>query len=261
MAWNEKIGGPDCVRQPHAVLDARSRRLKAMKIERLLALSDWRGRDVLRVLEIGVGGGGIASYFGAHPSGRYQVVGIDTVDQRVVREGYVFRSVESVDLPFPADSFDVIISNHVIEHVGGDVEQRRHLAEIYRVLRRKGRAYLALPNRWMFIEPHFRLPFLSWLPRSWADHYVRLARRGSNYDCRPLTGPATEAMLTSSGFDFVQHHRDALDVMLELEGSHVFAARVLRGLVGARVSHAARHAYPTLIYTLEKGRSVEPVRP
>jgi len=37
------------------------------------------------------------------------------------------------------------------------------------------------PNRWAVMERHYGLPFLSWLPRRWADRYVRLAGRAREY--------------------------------------------------------------------------------
>ena len=36
----------------------------------------------------------------------------------------------------------------------------KHLREIRRVLRRDGLAYLAVPNRWALVEPHYRLALL-----------------------------------------------------------------------------------------------------
>ena len=45
-------------RQPHAMLDLPSRRLKGLKIERLLRLAECR--QSIRMLEIGAGSGGIA---------------------------------------------------------------------------------------------------------------------------------------------------------------------------------------------------------
>jgi predicted SAM-dependent methyltransferase len=46
------------------------------------------------------------------------------------------------DLPFPDDSFDVILCSHVLEHV---VEDRKAMRELYRVLRRGGWALVLVP--------------------------------------------------------------------------------------------------------------------
>jgi SAM-dependent methyltransferase len=50
--------------------------------------------------------------------------------------------VDLLDMPYPAGSFDVVICNHVLEHVPDD---RLALSEIHRVLRPHGRAILTSP--------------------------------------------------------------------------------------------------------------------
>lgn len=66
------------------------------------------------------------------------------------------------DLPFPDDSFDYVVSNAVIEHVGGPDGARRMISESERVARV---GYLhTTPNRWFPIEPHVMVPLLHWLP-------------------------------------------------------------------------------------------------
>ena len=45
-------------------------------------------------------------------------------------------------LPFPDESFDLIICNHVLEHVGDD---RRAMREVWRALKPSGRAILQVP--------------------------------------------------------------------------------------------------------------------
>ena len=146
-------------REPHAVLDLPSHCLKAMKIQRLLDLSVQS--QPMKFLEVGTGSGGIAHYFATHPTLQCQVFAVDVIDQRLLRDGYAFHQVEGISLPFDDGQFDVVITNHVLEHVGSLDDQRHHLYEIYRVMKPRGVGYLAVPNRWMLVEPHYRLPFLS----------------------------------------------------------------------------------------------------
>jgi SAM-dependent methyltransferase len=54
-------------------------------------------------------------------------------------------------LPYPAASFDVIVSNEVIEHVDDDAAA---VAEMVRALRPGGRLLLFCPNRWYPVEQH-----------------------------------------------------------------------------------------------------------
>lgn len=238
-------------RKGHAVLDLPSRDLKAAKIASLLDVRP--GGAPRRMLEIGCGSGGISRYFGtAGPMG-WDVTAVDVEDVRLAREGYAFRLVEDVRLPFPDGGFDVVLSNHVIEHVGDDRAQALHLQEVRRVLRPDGVAYLAVPSRWMLVEPHYRLPFLSWLPQRMADAYVRMARRGTHYDCRPLGTRALERKLRAAGFEFRQRHGDALRLTYALERPRALVYRVLLRRMPEPVYAALRRAFPTLIYTLRVG--------
>ena len=54
-------------------------------------------------------------------------------------------------LPFPENSFDLILSNEVIEHVQDD---RQAVREMVRVLKKGGRLVLFCPNRWYPFETH-----------------------------------------------------------------------------------------------------------
>jgi phosphatidyl-myo-inositol dimannoside synthase len=242
--------GNECLRSGHASLDLVSRDAKARKIERLLGLQP-RSRPI-RLLEVGTGAGGIAHYFGTHESLRCEVDAVDVQDHRQVRDGYRFTAVGDVRLPFGDRTFDVVISNHVIEHVGGADAQRLHLQELRRVLDTGGLAYLAVPNRWQLVEPHFQLAFLSWLPPSWRSRYVRLRGRGREYDCRPLTTSELERQLRTAGFDFVQEHARALRLTFEIERPRAFVYTHIFRRIPDGVFARLRAVFPTLIYLLRR---------
>ena len=234
-------------RQPHVALDLPSRRWKALKIERLLDL-DSRNHP-LSLLEIGTGAGGIANYFGTHPSGRFTVDAVDVVDNRLVTEGYAYTQVTNTQLPFPDRSFDVVLTNHVIEHVGDAAAQLAHLTEIRRVLKADGVCYLAVPNRWMLVEPHYQLIFLSWLPPTWRSPYLRASGKGSEYDCRPLQPGQLERMLASCSFRFRNICVDALRATFEIERSGTRSAALLAKLPDGFLQPMSG-LIPTLIYRI-----------
>lgn len=81
-------------------------------------------------------------------------------------------------LPFPDNSFDIVTNIEVIEHVE---KPKLMLKEIRRVLKPDGILHITTANKWWPIEPHFKLPFLSFLPTNLADKYVRLAGLGLSY--------------------------------------------------------------------------------
>ena len=242
-------------RQPHAVLDLSSRAKKAIKIERLLGLTPAPGPRKLP--EIGTGSGGIAHYFAHHPALNFQVTAVDVVDQRLVHDGYVFKLVRDTHLPFPDGHFDIVISNHVIEHVGDPEAQRNHLHEMRRVLRPGGIAYLAVPNRWMVIEPHYRLAFLSWLPRRWRTPYLRLTGRGDHYDCEPPTKRQLEAMLAAAAFRYRFLSSKAVAVMGAVEGRDEWLFR-LATAVPESFLDLLGYWNPTLIYSLQRLKPTKP---
>lgn len=237
-------------KNPHAVLDLNSRKLKAQKIEKLLDIP--RSETIYKILEIGTGSGGIAYYFANHPKLKIEIDSVDVIDCRVVKGGYVFHLIEGCILPFSDESYDIVISNHVIEHVGEKVEQLVHVSEINRVLRVNGRAYLALPNKWMLIEPHYRLPFLSWIPIKWADIYIKLAGKGNYYDCRPLTLKEIEGILSAHSWSFENLSAQALKLTLSLERPNLIFTRII-SLIPTAIIRLLNSINPTLIYKISKG--------
>lgn len=81
-------------------------------------------------------------------------------------------------LPFSDNSFDIVTFIEVIEHVNNpDLV----LEEIERVLKPDGILHISTANKWWPIEPHFKLPFLSYLPKKVADWYVSICKRGDSY--------------------------------------------------------------------------------
>jgi len=102
-----------------------------------------------------------------------------------------FACADGEQLPFPDNSLDVVVFNHIYEHV---VDPDAIMAEIRRVLTPTGVVYLGLGNRFGVIEPHYRLPFLSWLPQSLADRYIKAAGKADQYYEHYRTLPGLQKM-------------------------------------------------------------------
>ncbi|HQV83497.1 MAG TPA: class I SAM-dependent methyltransferase [Ornithinibacter sp.] len=164
------------------MLDEQARRQKAAKLIAVVrhALGVQR-LDGLRALDVGCSAGFIADELalaGATTTG----VDIDEPGLAKARarfgERVDFRVARGEALPFDDDTMDIVVLNHIYEHV---VDPEAVVADIHRVLRPGGVLYLGIGHRWQVIEPHHRLPFLSWLPRGAADRYMRLTGKGEHY--------------------------------------------------------------------------------
>ena len=236
-------------RQPHAITDLASRRFKALKIERLLGLD--RLSCPIQLLEIGTGSGGIAHYFATHPTLQYTVTAVDVCDNRRVHDGYEYQPVQGVKLPFDDGRFDVVISNHVIEHVGDAAAQLEHLREIRRVLKPAGTGYLAVPNRWMLTEPHYQLKFLSWWPHRWRTPYLRLWRKGEFYDCEPLEMRQLERMLAAAGLAGCNLCVEGWRATFDIERPGRVGTRLLAKVPDALL-RCLNPIIPTLIYRIKR---------
>lgn len=165
-----------------AMLDEQKRRQKAAKI--LAVVRHALGREDLAgltALDVGCSAGFIADELALAGA---STIGVDIDEPGLERarerfgERVDFRLARGEDLPLEDASVDIAVLNHIYEHV---VDPEAVIADIRRVLRPGGMLYLGLGNRLGVVEPHYRLPFLSWLPQRGADRYLRLTGKGEHY--------------------------------------------------------------------------------
>jgi SAM-dependent methyltransferase len=185
----EAAGYPSPPERLARLADVRRGVRKGRKIRRVLEAelgpAPW---PKLRGLDLGCGPGVITAYLARFAAG---FVGLDVdgaaleaARKRFHRPHLEFVRHESAKLPFDDGAFDLIIVNHVYEHVH-NVETL--FAEIRRLLKPDGAAYLAAAGKYQILEPHYHLPFLSWLPRRAANAYLRASGRAEEYDAKLLS--------------------------------------------------------------------------
>lgn len=225
----------------YADSDARHRYRKARKVEHLLG-----GVEGANLLDLGSGSGLLAEYF----TTRGARVHCADRDAPPAGLGLPFTRIEGDTLPFADGQFDIVVFNHVIEHVGDRPQQRAILREIERILAPGGRLYIAVPSKWALLEPHFRLPLLGALPRGLADRLVRRFSNFPRYDCYPLGLAEFHALLAERFAEVTPKSVEAFDWVArnELGGMAGKAARA--------VPHAfvrlGRAAFPTHIAVCRK---------
>jgi 2-polyprenyl-3-methyl-5-hydroxy-6-metoxy-1,4-benzoquinol methylase len=164
------------------MLDEDLRRSKGEKIravvQHFLGVESLTG---LTVLDVGCSAGLVAATLAEAGA---TVIGVD-IDQPGLHraaerfgDALSFVLADSEQLPLGDQSVDVVVCNHVYEHV---LDPDALMRELRRVVRPTGALYLGLGNRLGVMEPHYRLPFLSYLPRGLADRYVRAFDRADHY--------------------------------------------------------------------------------
>ena len=138
------------------------------------------------LLEIGAGTGWQAR---ALSEAGYKVEAIDLppesgISGHVRNRHWPIRDYDGVHIPFPDDSFDIIYSSNVLEHV---TELDALTEEMKRVLRPGGIALHLLPN------PQWRLLSLATYYPGQAIDFLRYLRKRTGMGPSPqVGGPATE---------------------------------------------------------------------
>jgi len=146
-----------------------------------------------RILDDGCGLGTYLAALSAYSDSRFGIeVEADRAAQALKHSSGVALGVGEA-LPFPAASFDFVLSNEVIEHVADD---GRYAAEMVRVTRPGGRILIFCPNRWYPVEQHGifwrgkykfgNIPLVNYLPRPLRNRLAPHVRTYTAADLRRL---------------------------------------------------------------------------
>ncbi len=113
------------------------------------------------------------------------VIGVDLDEQAVIyaNEKYGAENVRFISSPIevvelPESSVDVVTCTQIYEHVPSETIL---LDSIYKLLKPGGVCYFAASNRFKIIEPHYNLPFLSFLPKKVANVYIKIFTTHDEY--------------------------------------------------------------------------------
>ena len=222
---------------------------RARKAEVIWHLVGAQLRDAGRSADLGAGTGIIRTALELKMGKPLYGFEIDTSFVEI-RDRMVAADVER--LPVSDDAFDFVLMNHLYEHVADPPALFR---EAYRVLAPGGTAYVTAGSKLAVMEPHYRLPFLSWLPIPAASVYLRLSGRGHAYEgIRFMTYGPLHRMMSQAGFAVHDITEQAINELLDRTWGEPWTDVWKRmGTLPDRIrSRVLRLASPQWFFLLEK---------
>jgi len=140
---------------------------------------------------------------------RSQVEQLQEYIEKTSTDGLTIVQGDVLDLPFADSSFDIVISEQIIEHVA---EQDLLIRQAHRVLKPGGIFVLTTATRLFPWEFHINLPFIPWLSKRMARRILRLAgkhRLAKYYEhVFPISSATLERLLRQTGFEKVEFRGD-----------------------------------------------------
>jgi SAM-dependent methyltransferase len=165
----------DAISEKHAERGAPSYVWRAGQERRLAMIREYANTHGSTLVD----GVGVGAYAARLKEDSARVYGFDIELPRVAeaREHVPLVHVAAAEsVPYPTDTFDLILSHEVLEHVQDD---QAAIAEMARVLRPGGRAVIFCPNRWYPFETHGHYwrgeyhfgntPLINYLPDVWRN--------------------------------------------------------------------------------------------
>ncbi len=150
---------------------------KSREKKHKLFLELLRPTPQMRILNVGASGihVGLPEQLESFYEYRSQITGggisfADVEDYRNSFPGVQAIVFDGCALPFIDQSFDIVYSNAVLEHLPGTKSVERFAAEVQRV----GKGwFITTPNFWYPVDPHYHLPFVQLLPETLLRLLVR----------------------------------------------------------------------------------------
>ncbi|MDX2437883.1 MAG: methyltransferase domain-containing protein [Acidobacteriota bacterium] len=204
-----------------------------------------------RVLDIGCSTGILTHHY----AGIFgHVVGVDIDDGAIewaqinrAAENIEYRVGDSMELPFSASEFDVVTCTHIYEHVP---DAQRMADEIFRVLKPGGVCYFAAENRMRLWDGHYDLPLLTVLPKTPADWFVRLMRRGEGRYETHFTVRGLRRLVQR--FEIVDYTRTVVRDPVAFDATDMVSAGSFKQKAALAILTAAYWAFPTYLWILRK---------
>ncbi len=147
------------------------------------------------------------------------------------------------------NTFDVITCSNIYEHVPS---AQVLMDKIFTLLKEGGTCYFTAQNRYNLdiIEPHYKLPFLSWLPKKIAHYYIRIFTNENSYyethlSMRKLKKLTSKFEVTDYTLEIIKNPEKyfATDMLKEKSFKH-YLVRL--------ISIVFYYFFPTYVFLLKK---------
>ena len=165
------------MRQAVLIFSVRSRHKKAIVITEFM-----KKHHVRNVIFVGLGDVSWRNNRIVENAIASQVQVLAACDMMTVKHPWPYVIADGTALPFISSCTDAVVSNAVIEHVGGVEKQKKVVEEHLRV----GSSWvITTPNRWFPVESHTSVVFRHWSPR-WRNNREEFTRLLSLKEFRSL---------------------------------------------------------------------------
>lgn len=235
--------------------DAAARRRKARTIHKILEHHRGSIKDAI-LADFGCSSGFISDDLATNCK---QVIGLDIdVDaiefarQKHARDNLQFVNIDGIDTGLEASSIDIVVCNHVYEHVPNP---KQLMLEIKRILKPGGICYFSAGNRWQINEPHYNLYGLSWLPKSLAHRYLSIRGRGNHYYETHLTLPNLKKLV--SDFDVTDYTRKVIQSPERFGMEYILPQGSIPQRVLSKLSRPFYYMIPTYLWVLTKPKGTQ----
>jgi SAM-dependent methyltransferase len=166
-----------------AMLQSRAPQAAAFARQILATVTPFLAAPPRRVIDVGCGYGHTAFELARHCE---HVVGIEPFAELAGHAAELARGRETLEIRHQSVyeltdhvQYDLAILDNVLEHLP---DQPTAIATLVEALKPGGALFILVPNKLWPIEVHYHLPFLSYLPLSLANRYLRASGRGSDYE-------------------------------------------------------------------------------
>lgn len=248
MEYNLKNIAKEYAARYPKITNLESRKQKGAKIAAVL--NDFVGNEIGNKTILDVGASGCVPLLEIirtlKPKKSY---GID-LDERVLphSSGKLMTMVsDAMELPFPDSIIDIIICNHVYEHVN---DSKALFSEMNRVLKKNGIIYFgAMNSRWP-MEPHYNIVFLHWLPNFFSEWLIRKKGFQHGYLERPLTTPKLKLLV--SQFELIDYTIPVISNPVKYHATDIVKDSWISSAVHEKLAILLYNFLPSYIWILRK---------